>query len=189
MTTTAADRGTDKTAPWCGCCGRTIRVERLVELGNTPGVFICDQCALWAARRSTRMPVIPLDPRAVLRWLRSRVQPPRAYAKAIPILPSADLDRTSAFYRTFGMEEIARYEGYLLMGMAGVELHFSGSDGSTVAGEAFVLVPDAGRLWKQLRSRDVTGIGPVEDRPHGLREFVVSDPDGNRIRVGSPTPH
>jgi hypothetical protein len=28
----------------------------------------------------------------------------------------------------------------------------------------------------------------VEDREHGLREFVVTDPDGNRIRVGSPIP-
>jgi catechol 2,3-dioxygenase-like lactoylglutathione lyase family enzyme len=188
MTTIAADRDTDKTAPRCGCCGRAVSIGRLVELGDTPGVFICDQCALWAARRSTRMPVIPLDPRAVLRWLRSRARPSRPAAKAIPILPSADVERTSAFYQTFGMEEIARYEGYLLMGMGGVELHFSSRNRSTAAGEAFVLVPDAGRLWKQLRSRDVVGLGPVEDRPYGLREFVVTDPDGNRIRVGSPTP-
>ena len=186
--TTSAGRDIDQTASRCGCCGRAVSVGRLVELGNTPGVFICDQCALWAARRATRMPVIPLDPRTVLRWLRSWARPAGAAAKAIPILPSADLDRTSAFYQTFGMEEIARYEGYLLMGMAGVELHFSSRDGSPGAAEAFVLVPDAGRLWKQWRSRDVGGLGPVEDRPHGLREFVVTDPDGNRIRVGSPTP-
>ena len=189
MTTIAAGPETDKTAPWCGCCGRSMSTERLVELGNTPGVFICDQCALWAARRSTRMPVIPLDPRAVLRWLRSRVRTPRADARTIPILPSADLDRTSAFYQTFGLEEIARYERYLLMGMAGIELHFSSRNESTPAGEAVVLVRDAGRLWKQLKSRDVAGLGPVEDQPYGLREFVVTDPDGNRIRVGSPTPN
>ena len=187
MTTMAADRDTDKTAPRCGCCGRTVRIGRLVELGSTPGVFICDRCALWAARRSTRMLVIRLDPRAVLRWLRSRARPSGPAAKAIPILPSADLDRTSAFYRTFGMEEVARYEGYLLMGYRGVELHFSATV-QQLRAEAFVLVPDAGRLWKQLKSQGVAGLGPVEDRSHGLREFVVTDPDGNRIRVGSPTP-
>src|SRR6478609_7698578 len=118
MTTSAADRDTDRTASGCGCCGRAVSVGRLVELGNTPGVFICDQCALWAARRATRMPVIPLDPRAALRWLRSRGPRGVASAKAIPILPSADLDRTSAFYQTFGMEEIARYQGYLVMRLA-----------------------------------------------------------------------
>jgi catechol 2,3-dioxygenase-like lactoylglutathione lyase family enzyme len=187
MTTMPADRDTDKAAPRCGCCGRAVRVGRLVELSNTPGVFVCDQCALWAARRSTRMPVIRLDPRAALRWLRSRGRTWRPVAKAIPILPSADLDRTSAYYRTFGMEEVARYEGYLLMGFRGVELHFISRD-STDAGEAFILVPDAGRLWKQLKSQGAAGLGPVEDRSHGLREFVVTDPDGNRIRVGSPIP-
>jgi len=188
MTTMAADRERDKTVPWCGCCGRAVGTERLVELGDTPGVFICDQCALWAARRATRMPVIRLDPRAVLHRLQSRARRSGGAAKAIPILPSADLDRTSAFYRTLGMEEVARYEGYLLLNLRGVEMHFSLRDDSSTAGEALVLVPDAGRLWKQLKSRDVTGLGPVEDQPHGIREFVVTDPDGNRIRVGSPTP-
>jgi catechol 2,3-dioxygenase-like lactoylglutathione lyase family enzyme len=187
MTATADEENTAKTAR-CGCCGRTISADRLVELGNTPGVFICADCALWAARRSMRMPVIPLCPRALLRWLRSRLQPPQAQVKAIPILPSADLDRTSAFYQTFGLEEAARYEGYLLMGIAGMEVHFSSGQESPFAGEAFVLVPNAGVLWKQLKSRDVSGLGPLEDRSHGLREFVVTDPDGNRIRVGSPTP-
>jgi catechol 2,3-dioxygenase-like lactoylglutathione lyase family enzyme len=187
VTTTAADRDMGKTVPWCGCCGRTIRADRLVELGNTPGVFICDQCALWAARRSTRMPVIPLDPRPVLRWLRSRLQPPQPLARAIPVLPSTDLDRTCAFYQAYGLEQVARDEGYLLLRIAGMEVHFSLHE-SPVVGEAFVLVPNASQLWKQLRSRDATGLGPLEDRPHGLREFVVTDPDGNQIRVGSPTP-
>jgi catechol 2,3-dioxygenase-like lactoylglutathione lyase family enzyme len=107
-------------------------------------------------------------------------------AKAVPILPSADLDRTATFYRAVGMEEVERYEGYLRMAFLGVELHFTSGEGSAGTGQAFVLVRDAGRLWKQLKSQEVAGLGPVEDHAHGLREFVVIDPDGNRIRVGSP---
>jgi len=124
----------------------------------------------------------------VLAWLHARARPEGPVARTIPILPSADLDRTSAFYRSAGMEEVARYEGYLLMGFRGVELHFTAEPGAAGAGQAFVLVPDAARLWKQLKSQDAPGLGPVEDREHGLREFVVTDPDGNRIRVGSPIP-
>jgi hypothetical protein len=86
------------------------------------------------------------------------------------------------------MREVARYERYLLMGLRGVELHFTTDSVDAGSGQAFVLVPDAGRLWTQLKSQDVAGVGPVEDRQHGLREFVVVDPDGNRIRVGSPAP-
>src|SRR3954454_17148281 len=188
MTTMAGDTAKEQGTPVCGCCGRAVRIERLVELGSTPGVFICDRCALWAARRSTRMPVVRLDPRALLAWLRARVRTERPVARTIPILPSTDLDRTSAFYRSAGMQEVARYEGYLLMGFRGVELHFTTEPAAAGAGQAFVLVPDAARLWKQLKSQGAPGLGPVEDREHGLREFVVTDPDGNRIRVGSPVP-
>jgi catechol 2,3-dioxygenase-like lactoylglutathione lyase family enzyme len=188
MTTLAGDTFTGQSAPRCGCCGRAVAVGRLVELGSTPGVFICDRCALWAARRSTRMPVLSLDPRVLVRRLRSRRRTSRPAAMVVPILPSTDLDRTSVFFQGFGMEEVGRSEGYLIMGFLGVELHFSHRESSVAAGEAFVMVPDAGRLWKRYKSQDAGGLGPVEDQPHGLREFVVTDPDGNRIRVGSPIP-
>ena len=69
-----------------------------------------------------------------------------------------------------------------------VELHFTTSHDTPAPGQAFLHVPDAGRLWKQLQQRSLTGIGPVEDQASGLREFVVTDPDGNHIRVGSPAP-
>jgi catechol 2,3-dioxygenase-like lactoylglutathione lyase family enzyme len=134
------------------------------------------------------MPVVRLDPRALFDWLRVRARTGRPATRTIPILPSTDLDRTATFYRSAGMQEVARYEGYLLMGFRGVELHFTIEPGTAGGGQAFVLVPDAGRLWKQLKSQGVPGLGPVEDREHGLREFVVTDPDGNRIRVGSPVP-
>ncbi len=186
--TMSADPGVEAGPARCGCCGQARPAGRLVELGSTPGVVICDRCALWAARRSTRMPVVRLDPRAPLAWLRARVRAAGPVARTIPILPSTDLDRTATFYRAAGMEEVARYEDYLLMVFRGVELHFTTEPGAAGAARAFVLVPDAARLWKQLRSQDAPGMGPVEDREHGLREFVVTDPDGNRIRVGSPIP-
>ena len=188
MTTMAGDPVAAQGAPRCGCCGRARPVGRLVELGSTPGVFICDQCALWAARRSTRMPVLSLDPRRLVRRLRSRREATRPATMVTPILPSADLERTSGFYQGYGMEEVSRSERYLIMRFLGVELHFSRREGSTAPAEAFVMVPDAGRLWKRHRSQAAEGLGPVEDQPHGLREFVVTDPDGNRIRVGSPIP-
>lgn len=186
MTTLSADTGTGSGSARCGCCDRAMPESRLVELGSTPGVFICDECAVWAARRSSRLPLVRLDPRAALQWLRARLRPAGPAARTIPILPTTDLDRTAAFYRAAGMQEIARYEGYLLMGLQGVELHFTTDPDATGSGQAFVQVPDAARLWKQLKSQNLPGLGPVEDREYGLREFVVIDPDGNHIRVGSP---
>lgn len=53
---------TSTTAPHerrCGCCGQPRK--RLIELGVTPGVFICRTCALWAAGRAAERK--PLDER------------------------------------------------------------------------------------------------------------------------------
>ena len=50
----------------------------------------------------------------------------------------------------------------------------------------FIHVQNAAAVWKRLRSEDVTGLEPLQDQDYGLREFVITDPDGNRIRVGSP---
>ena len=35
----------------CGCCGGVYPARRARELAATPGVFICRDCARWAARR------------------------------------------------------------------------------------------------------------------------------------------
>ena len=72
------------------------------------------------------------------------------------------------------------------MGAGPVELHFTSGNLASAPGQAFLHVSDAGKLWKELKSRNVAGIGPLEDHPSGLREFAVTDPDGNRIRIGSP---
>ena len=190
--TTAADSKDQVEAQRCGCCGRSLPSGRVTELGRTPGVYICGACAVWAARRSTRTPVVRLDPRLPVQWLRRRMESRRdrrdPVGIAIPILPSADLDRTARYYRGLGLEVTGRYDGYLVLNAGPAEMHFtSDGDGDVAApGQAFVHVADARRLWKQLKAADVAGIGPVEDQPHGLREFVATDPDGNRIRVGSP---
>lgn len=36
----------------CGCCGRAR--AHMAELGETPGVYICARCALWAAQRAIK---------------------------------------------------------------------------------------------------------------------------------------
>jgi hypothetical protein len=34
----------------------------------------------------------------------------------------------------------------------------------------------------------VIGVGELIDQDYGLREFILTDPDGNRVRIGSPSP-
>jgi catechol 2,3-dioxygenase-like lactoylglutathione lyase family enzyme len=169
----------------CGCCGRQLPADRVAELGVTPGVFICAGCALWAARRAGVV--------SALRQIRFRSLLPRLGHRraahmlraAIPILPSTNLQRTAAFYAPVGFAQAKRHDGYLLLHSGGVELHFAHHD-TVTPGACFVHVADAVKLWKQLRHLDVDGVGPLVEQDHGLREFVLTDPDGNQIRIGSP---
>lgn len=69
------------------------------------------------------------------------------------------LDRTAAFYRRVGMQRVARHEGYMLMGLQGVDLHFAADPSGGGGGPALVLIPDARQLWTQLKSQDAPGLG------------------------------
>lgn len=176
----------------CGCCGRQQPSSRLAELGQTPGVFVCAGCALWAARRAGPLSALPRLP-AMLRGLllsrgnRSKIDD-QAIHGTIPILPSTDLDRTATFFTPVGFTEHVRSERYLVLHSGDVELHFSLSDAATT-GNCLILVGDALALWKRLRQQGIDGVQDITDQDYGLRDFTLIDPDGNRIRIGGPILH
>lgn len=176
----------------CGCCGRQRTADRLAELGQTPGVYVCALCALWAARRAGPLSGLSQIPVA-LRRLRSRLRRPRATEHpavhhTIPILTSTDLHRTATFFAAVGFTQQERSEQYLVLGCGDAELHFAVNDTATT-GQCLVLATDAAALWKRLRGHDIVGVGDIADREYGLRDFTLVDPDGNQIRIGSPIAH
>jgi len=190
MMAVAAEPAQDTDHHRCGCCGRQLPAGKVAELGQTPGVYICAGCALWAARRAGVLSALGrirlgglLRPGLLARGGQPKRRPSPA---VIPILPSTDLNRTAAFYRLLGFNELERFDGYLLLHSAGVELHFA-SPGDEPPGNCFLHVPDAGALWTHLTDQGVTGVGGIADQAHGVREFTVTDPDGNKVRIGSPT--
>jgi catechol 2,3-dioxygenase-like lactoylglutathione lyase family enzyme len=50
---------------------------------------------------------------------------------------------------------------------------------------AYVQVSGVDAYYAELRARGVP-LGDVGDRPYGMRDFEVVDPDGNRIAFGQP---
>ena len=189
MTTMAADRETDKTAPRCGCCGRAMRTGAAGRAGQHAGsvhlrpVRVVGGATLHAdagdtARSSGCVALAAVSGTDTGAGRQSDPDPAeRRLGSDLGLL--SDL-RDGGDRQVRGLPA----DGHSGCGAALQQPRRV----QHAAGEAFVLVPDAGRLWKQFKSEGVAGLGPVEDRSHGLREFVVTDPDGNRIRVGSPTP-
>ena len=113
---------------------------------------------------------------------------------AIPILPSRAIDNTVAFYARLGFEGGAHASdaGYAILRRGAVELHFF-THRELVPAESsagcYIRVGDVESIYKafsaaQLPPRGIPRIDALEDKPWGLREFALVDPDGNLLRVG-----
>ncbi|MFV2054127.1 bleomycin resistance protein [Aliiroseovarius sp. YM-037] len=111
-----------------------------------------------------------------------------------PIFPSRDFDTTAGFYENLGFQEVSRYEaeGYLILVRAAVEVHFFRCPGHNPASSdhgAFVRVDDATALSKRFEPKNLPGMGiprfeKAEDKPWGICELAIIDPDGNLLRMG-----
>jgi len=53
----------------------------------------------------------------------------------------------------------------------------------------FILTPDVDKLHAELVKRGAKIQSAPADKPWHIREMQVADPDGNVLRIGSPTEH
>lgn len=112
---------------------------------------------------------------------------------AIPILPSRSLRDTLAFYQRLGFDgEIHAHGDYAILTRGAVELHFFTykelRPAESIAG-CYIRVLDVESVDRAFALAELprTGIprqDTLEDKPWGLREFAIVDPDGNLIRIG-----
>lgn len=113
---------------------------------------------------------------------------------AIPILPCRSVNATTEFYRQLGFQGGAHEfdPEYAIFRRGAIELHFF-THRELVPADSFagcyIRVRDVQSIYETcsgigLPGRGLPRIGPLEDKPWGLREFAVVDPDGNLLRIG-----
>lgn len=115
---------------------------------------------------------------------------------AIPILPSRDLNETRAFYERLGFQAAGwwptEFGGYAILRRGDLSMHFFAfqdiSPDQNYA-QCYWRVKDVDALYAEFHSAGLTLSGtprlePVEDKPWGMREFSITDPNGNLVRVG-----
>ena len=107
----------------------------------------------------------------------------RIMSKAI--LPVARMSESITFYRRLGFEVRSYDPNYAFVINAGVEVcHLRVVDDLTDnAAAVFLHVPDAA-VWHTRWGADGVPVEPLKDAPWGMREFSVTDPSGNLLRVG-----
>ncbi len=117
--------------------------------------------------------------------------------KLSPIMPSRSIDATEGFYGALGFRTVYKGPDYLLMKRDGAEVHFFVSPGHdpAMSDHGAYLRPDDIDAF----SAEVARLGlspgpgfprflPAENKPWGMREAVIWDPDGNLIRAGQELP-
>jgi catechol 2,3-dioxygenase-like lactoylglutathione lyase family enzyme len=117
-------------------------------------------------------------------------------ARTVPILFARDIDETSRFYVELGFTVAVPAEDYLIVDRDGAEIHFVATpDLDPWASNAmcYLHVDDIDRLlatWRDV-GLPVSGIPRLttaEDKPWGLREAALVDPNGTLVRLGSRIP-
>ena len=109
--------------------------------------------------------------------------------RAVAIIPSSDLDRSTAFYERLGMKLVSDYGDYrILADGSGWHLHLNRVDGWPPKLEdnplgIYLYVEDVDAVADRVRELIIEP-GAPHNKPWGTYEFAVSDPSGTLVRVG-----
>ncbi|MEW2526863.1 VOC family protein [Streptomyces sp. NPDC047071] len=121
--------------------------------------------------------------------------------KTIPLLPCRSVQPVVDFYTALGFETTYLQKSpyaYAVVERGPVELQFFGMkqyDPAASYSGCYVLTDDVDALYAAFRAglkaaygkvprRGLPRIGPLKDMSYGVRQFVMTDPAGNSIRVG-----
>jgi hypothetical protein len=124
--------------------------------------------------------------------------------KTIPILPCQTLQPVLDFYTALGFEVTFQQKSpnpYAVVERGGIELQFFGMkkyDPAASLSTCYILTDDVDTLYESFRTglkaaygkiptRGLPRIGPLKDMSYGVRQFLMTDPGGNCIRVGKQT--
>jgi catechol 2,3-dioxygenase-like lactoylglutathione lyase family enzyme len=114
-----------------------------------------------------------------------------------PILPARDFEKTARFYEALGFVVASLYhppDAYLIMRRGDVELHFfphAELDPATSICGCYVRTDEVDVLYEAFARAALPATGiprlmPLAERPWGMREFAVIDPNGSLLRIGAP---
>jgi catechol 2,3-dioxygenase-like lactoylglutathione lyase family enzyme len=117
--------------------------------------------------------------------------------KLCPILPARDIAATETFWQRLGFATVYRDdEEYLLMKREGAEVHFfyhPRLDPASCDHGAYLRPSDIRVLDAEWGALGLTATGipryiPLAEKPWGMAELALLDPNGNLIRAGQELP-
>lgn len=94
-----------------------------------------------------------------------------------------------AFYQRLGFSSTPYEDGtqYVFLWMDGLSIHLTLSNSPEFAfnpGGVYLYVAGVDTLFQKVKAAGVQCLHPPQNKPWGLREFAVSDPDETLLRFG-----
>ena len=117
---------------------------------------------------------------------------PRAGGLTVtPTLPVTDMDEAISFYEAAGFE-IERYdEGFAFVSrdeQSTFNLDLAPHIDRARNGAGCYIIIGGVDEWHSKVAAAGLDVTAVEDMPWGMHEFTLTDPAGNRVRIGEPVP-
>ncbi len=156
----------------CSCCGQ-VPEQGSVQLHSRRDIVICYRCLDWLNAKR--------DKKAAATGGAVRI------VGVEPCFSVADVQRAVDHYQRLGFSISYHDEWYAFAHRDDLTIHLAhaGDPANGQASVEYLHVDDADRLAGDWRRAGVDVVGP-EDYDYGKREGSHTDPDGNRLRFGSP---
>ena len=107
-----------------------------------------------------------------------------------PTLPVADMNVACEFYETAGFD-VRRYDdGFAFVSLndqSVFDLDLIETTNAASNGAGCYIVTADVDAWHDRLEAAALPVTPVADMPWNMHEFLLTDPSGNHIRIGTPT--
>jgi catechol 2,3-dioxygenase-like lactoylglutathione lyase family enzyme len=122
-------------------------------------------------------------------YIRRRFEVTIEFIGAIPVIPVQDVPAAVAFYRDkLGFAPVFEMDGYAVIQRAPVEFHLDGfAEWPRPQTTCRVNLTGVDELYADIEPKGIVDPKePLATQPHGMRQFSVLDPWGNRITFAEP---
>ena len=115
---------------------------------------------------------------------------PIKFGRTAPTVPVSNIEEAVKFYtEILGMQKVFENGspvGFVILERDAAEIHLTLAKGhkGSERNVLHLMINDAYALYQHLERNNVRIIKGLRDADYGLRQFVFTDPDGNRIDVG-----
>lgn len=108
------------------------------------------------------------------------------FTHQFPVLPVADVSKTQEYYRDVFQFTIDWSDGdrFGCVSNGDISVFFAKSADSTAGHELVWNTADADQVYREYIAAGAKIVEDLETRSWGMREFVVEDLNGHRMRIG-----